>query len=156
VPVLAPVVDRAMRGYADSPWPQMIDQLRVGPPGWSPFRIEKVDELANGAELFVHHEDVRRGEPGWEPRRPEPARDDLLWDLLARTGRMMFRRSPAGIVLRRPSGEQQVVSTGRGVVTIVGEPSELLLVAFGRSAARVQYEGDPATVESVVTAERGI
>jgi uncharacterized protein (TIGR03085 family) len=156
VPVLAPVVDRAMRGYADTPWSEMIDQLRAGPPSWSPFRIEKVDEVANGAEFFVHHEDVRRGEPGWEPRPPEPARDDLLWDMLGRAGRMMFRRSPAGIVLRRPSGEQQVVSTGRGVVTIVGEPGELLMVAFGRSAARVQYEGDPTTVESVVNAERGI
>ncbi|WP_214405307.1 TIGR03085 family metal-binding protein [Pseudonocardia lacus] len=156
VPALGPVVDKAMRGYADTPWPEMIDQLRHGPPAWSPFRIGKVDEMANGAEFFVHHEDVRRGEPGWEPRPPDAARDDHIWDVLGRTGKLAFRRSPSGIVLRRPSGEQQVVSTGRGVVTIVGEPGELLLVAFGRSAARVQWEGDPATVESVVASDRGI
>lgn len=156
VPALGPVVDKAMRGYADTPWPEMIDQLRQGPPPWSPFRIDKVDELVNGAEFFVHHEDVRRGEPGWEPRAPQAERDELIWEVLGRTGKMAFRRSSAGIVLRRPSGEQQVVKTGPGLVTIVGEPGELLLFAFGRSAARVQYEGDPAAVESVVTSDRGI
>jgi len=156
VPALGPVVDKAMRGYADTPWPEMIDQLREGPPPWSPFRIGKVDELANGGEFFVHHEDVRRGEPGWEPRPPQAERDELIWTMLGRAGKMMFRRSSPGIVLRRPSGEQQVVKTGPGLVTIVGEPGELLLVAFGRSAARVQYEGDPALVESVATAERGV
>jgi uncharacterized protein (TIGR03085 family) len=156
VPALAPVLDKAMNGYADTPWPEMIDQLREGPPPWSPFRIGKVDELANGAEFFVHHEDVRRGEPDWEPRPPQAERDELIWNMLARTGKMAFRRSSPGIVLRRPSGQQQVVKTGPGLVTIVGEPGELLLVAMGRSAARVQYEGDPAAVESVVTSERGI
>lgn len=156
VPALAPVLDRAMRGYADTPWPEMIDQLRAGAPAWSPFRIGKVDEVANGAELFVHHEDVRRGEPGWQPRPPDPARDAQLWELLARSGRMLFRRSPVGIVLRRPTGEQQVIKTGPGVVTIVGEPGELAMIAFGRTAARVEYEGDPAAVESVTTAKRGV
>ena len=156
VSALGPVVDRAMRGYADTPWSEMIDQLRQGPPAWSPFRIGKGDERANGAEFFAPHEDGRRGEPGWEPRPPEAERDELIWDTLGRTGKMAFRRSAPGIVLRRPSGEQQVVKTGPGLVTIVGEPGELLLVAFGRSAARVQYEGDPSAVESVVTSDRGI
>jgi hypothetical protein len=41
-------------------------------------------------------------------------------------------------------------------VTIVGEPGELVLIAFGRTAARVEYEGDPAVVKEVVTARRGV
>jgi uncharacterized protein (TIGR03085 family) len=156
VPALAPVVDRAMRGYADTPWPEMIEQLRAGAPAWSPFRIEKVDELANGAELFVHHEDVRRGEPGWEPRPPDPVRDDQLWEMLVRTGRMMFRHSRVGISLRRQSGnQQQVIKAGPGLVTLIGEPGELTMVAFGRSAARVDYVGDPEAVDAVMTAKRG-
>jgi uncharacterized protein (TIGR03085 family) len=156
VPALAPVVERAMRGYATTSWPEMVGQLRAGAPTWSPYRIGKLDAIANGAEFFVHHEDVRRGEPGWEPRPPEPARDAQLWELLARMGRLLFRRSPSGIVLSRPSGEQQVIKTGPGVVTIVGEPSELVLIGFGRKAARVQFEGDPALVAAVASGNRGL
>jgi uncharacterized protein (TIGR03085 family) len=156
VPALAPVLDRAMRGYADTPWPEMIGQLRAGAPGWSPFRVAKVDELANGAELFVHHEDVRRGEPDWAPRPADATRDAQLWDLLGKQGKFFFRRSAPGIVLRRPSGEQQVIKTGPGVVTIVGEPSEVVMIAFGRSAAKVEWEGDETDVKAVATASRGV
>src|SRR5215207_11426266 len=53
VPALAPVVERAMRGFADTPWQEMIDQLRAGAPAWSPYRIGKLDAIANGAEFFV-------------------------------------------------------------------------------------------------------
>jgi uncharacterized protein (TIGR03085 family) len=156
VPALAPVVERAMRGFATTAWQEMVDQLRAGAPAWSPYRIGKLDAIANGAEFFVHHEDVRRGEPGWQPRPPDPVRDGQLWELLARMGRLLFRRSPSGIVLCRPSGEQQVVKTGPGVVTLVGEPGELVLTAFGRSAVRVQVEGDPAVVEAFASANRGL
>jgi len=156
VPALAPVVERAMRGFANTAWQEMIDQLRAGAPAWSPYRIGKLDAIANGAEFFVHHEDVRRGEPGWEPRPPDPARDGQLWELLARMGRLLFRRSPSGIVVSRPSGEQQVIKTGPGVVTIIGEPGELVLTAFGRKAARVQFEGEPTVVEAVASASRGL
>ena len=79
VPALNQVTERAMAKFADTPWPQMITQLRRGAPGWSPFRIGKVDEFANGGEFFVHHEDVRRGEPGCVPRPPDAVRDAQLW-----------------------------------------------------------------------------
>ena len=32
VPALAGVTDRAMRGYAGTPWPELVDLLRSGPP----------------------------------------------------------------------------------------------------------------------------
>ncbi|MHA6793342.1 TIGR03085 family metal-binding protein [Pseudonocardia bannensis] len=156
VPALAPVTERAMHGYADTPWQSMIDELRGGPPAWSPYRVGKVDEFANGAEFFVHHEDVRRGEPGWKPRDPDPERDAELWSLLARMGRVLFRRSPVGLVLRRPDGTQQVVRTGPGLVTVVGEPAELVLHAFGRRAAHVELEGAPVDVEAYRSADRGL
>jgi uncharacterized protein (TIGR03085 family) len=147
-----------MRGYTESgtPWPEQVDLFRAGPPAWSPYRIEHVNEVANGAEFFVHHEDVRRGEPGWAPRPPDPARDDALWTLLGRAGRWLYRGSPVGVVLRRPDGAQQVVKTGPGAVTVVGEPGELLLHAFGRDAVRVDVEGAPADVEALRAAPRGV
>jgi uncharacterized protein (TIGR03085 family) len=156
VPALAPVTEWAMRGYENVPWGEMVGQLRGGPPLWSPFRLGNVDEVANGIELFVHHEDVRRGVPGWQPRPADQERDEHLWTALTRMGRRLYRRSPVGIVLRRPSGAQHVITTGSGLVTIVGEPAELVLHAFGRDAVRVQLEGDAAAVAAVAEASRGI
>ena len=156
LPPLAPITERAMRGYATTPWSERVDLLRGGAPVWSPFRLRAVDELANGAELFVHHEDVRRGEPGWEPRPADPTRDEQLWALLKRMGRMLFKGDGPGVVLQRPSGERHVVTTGPGVVTLVGEPSELVLYGFGRDAARVEVDGTPTDVAAFTARSRGI
>lgn len=156
VPMLAPITERAMLGYADTPWDEMVGMLRSGAPVWSPYWIGKVDEFVNGAEFFVHHEDVRRGEPGWTPRDPDPKRDDALWTLLLRMGRLLHRRSRVGVVLRRPSGEQHVVNTGPGIVTIVGEPGELVLHAYGRDAARIAFEGAPSDLAKLDISPRGI
>lgn len=156
VPALAPLTERAMAGYAETPWSAMVDELRGGPPAWSPFRIGRVDETANGAEFFVHHEDARRGEPGWEPRPADRERDTRLWGLVTRTGRLFLRRSPVGVVARRPEGATHVLKTGPGLVTLVGEPGELVLHLFGRDAARVEIEGLPADVEAYEAVERGM
>jgi uncharacterized protein (TIGR03085 family) len=156
VPALSAVTAQAMRGYADTPWSQMVDELRSGPPAWSPFRIERVDELANDAELFVHHEDVRRGVPDWTPRIADETRDRALWALITtRLGRLLYRRSPVGVAVRRPSGEQAVVKTGRGLVTVEGEPGEILLHGCGRDAVHVELHGQPADVADLTAAPRG-
>jgi uncharacterized protein (TIGR03085 family) len=104
----------------------------------------------------VHHEDARRGEPGWAPRPPDQARDEALWSLLGRTGRLLLRRSPVGVAVRRPDGAQQVILTGPGLVTIVGEPGEIVLHVFGRDAVHVDVDGTPADVEAYRAAPRGI
>jgi uncharacterized protein (TIGR03085 family) len=155
IPFLAPLTERAMQGYADTAWKDMVEQLRSGPPAWSPSRIGRVDEAVNGAELFVHHEDVRRGRPGWEPRGADETRDGALWELVTRMGRLFYRRSPVGVVVRRPTGAQAVIKTGRGLVTIEGEPGEILLHAFGRDAARVELRGQPADVDALAGSARG-
>lgn len=156
VPFLAPVTDGAMRGYTAQPWSDAIALLRAGAPPWSPFRIGRVDEFGNAAEFFVHHEDLRRGVPGWEPREPDPVREAELWALLVRMGRVLHRHSPVGVVLRRPSGDEQVVKTGPGAVTIIGTPDELVLHAFGRAEVRVELEGSADDVERLAAAARGI
>src|ERR671914_1299617 len=94
IPALAAVTERAMRGYHDLPWAEAVQLFRGGPQAWSPMRIGSVDAAADGAEFFVHHEDVRRGEPGWEPRDPDGGRDAELWALVIRLGRGLYRRSP--------------------------------------------------------------
>ena len=155
VPALAGLTAQAMRGYDDTPWSQMVEELRAGPPAWSPLRFDRVDELANGMEFFVHHEDVRRGEPGWAPRGADETRDGALWDLVRRSGRMLYRRSPVGVAVRRTTGEQAVVKTGPGLVTIEGEPGEIVLHGCGRDAVRVELHGQPADVAALTAASRG-
>lgn len=156
VSALASLTDSAMASYASTPWRDNVERLRGGAPVWSPFRIGTVDALANGAEFFVHHEDVRRGRPGWKPRPPDTDRDDALWALLLRMGRLLHRGSPVGIVVRRPSGGSHVLRPGPGVVTIVGEPGELVLHAFGRDAVRIELEGAPADVAALASTSRGL
>ena len=156
IPFLAPVTERAMQGYGDTPWTDMVEQLRTGPPAWSPSRIARVDEAMNGAELFIHHEDVRRGVPGWEPRGADETRDGAVWETLTRMGRLLYRRSPVGVVVRRPTGEQAVIKTGSGLVTVEGEPGEILLHAFGRDAVQVELRGQPADVAALTESSRGV
>jgi uncharacterized protein (TIGR03085 family) len=153
---LAPLTERAMRGYDGMPWAERVTLLRNRAPLWSPFHLRAVDDLVNGAEFFVHHEDVRRGEPGWEPRPADATRDGQLWTLLQRMGRTLFKGVAPGVVLRRPSGEQHVVTTGSGVVTLVGEPGELVMFGFGRDAVRVELDGTEEDKRTLTSGKRGI
>jgi uncharacterized protein (TIGR03085 family) len=153
---LAGVTEHAMRSYATMPWADRVNLLRGGAPLWSPFRVPALDRLGNGGELFVHHEDVRRGRPGWAPRPAEPERDAELWALLQRMIKILYKGSPVGVTLVRPSGERLVAKAGQHSVTITGEPAELVLHGFGRDAVRVDVDGDPADVAALGTASRGV
>ncbi len=152
--VLAERTERVQREIADRPWPELVRLVRTGPPTWSPFRLPGIGELANGVEYFVHHEDLRRGRAGWEPRPPDNDRDATLWRMLRTVARLSFRRSTVGITLRRNEGDQTVVKKGPNPVTIVGEPGELVLYAFGRSAVRLSFNGDDAAVGIVQGLDR--
>jgi hypothetical protein len=61
-----------------------------------------------------------------------------------------------GVVVRRSTGEQAVIKTGSGLVTVEGEPGEILLHAFGRDAVRVELRGQPADVAALTESSRGV
>ncbi|CAM5233272.1 hypothetical protein SGRI78S_00777 [Streptomyces griseus subsp. griseus] len=87
----------------------------------------------------------------------DPVFSDVLWSRTERTARLLGRRSPVGLVLRRPDGRTAVAHKGAPVVTVTGEPAELLLYAFGRQdAADVEVVGDQAAVERLRAAELGM
>jgi uncharacterized protein (TIGR03085 family) len=151
---LAGYTEKVQGGYAAKPWDELVGLVRTGPPGWSPFAIPALGEVVNGAEYFVHHEDVRRGRPGWEPRPSDPARDAAAWSTVGRLGRMAYRRSPVGVVLRRPDGTEATVKRGPTTVTVIGEPGELLLHTFGRTEVQVTYEGDQHAIAVVQGLDR--
>ncbi|MGP4018157.1 TIGR03085 family metal-binding protein [Saccharopolyspora sp. 5N708] len=130
-------------------WPELIDQIRQGPPKWNPLGFSGVDEAVNAAEFYVHHEDVRRAQPDWQPRPSDPEREDALWKSLTRVAKMFYGRSPVGVVLRRADGTEIAAKRGPRTVRIIGEPSELILHAFSRRAAKVIFEGNDADVLAV-------
>jgi uncharacterized protein (TIGR03085 family) len=125
-------------------WPELLEQLRQGPPKWNPLAIGKVDELVNATEFYVHQEDVRRAQPNWEPRPTDPEREDVLWNSLAKVAKLVYSRSPVGVVLRRPDGTEIAAKRGPRTVRIIGEPSELVLHALGRRELKVTFEGNEA------------
>jgi uncharacterized protein (TIGR03085 family) len=140
---LAPRLDRVMAEYTDKPYEELIQLIRTGPPRFSPFSLKPVDEASNIIEFYVHTEDVRRAQPDWSPRDLDPVFQDALWSRLERTARLMGRGVPTGLVLRRPDGQTAVAHRGTPVVTVTGEPSELVLFCYGRqSAAKVDLDGD--------------
>ncbi|MFF5517425.1 TIGR03085 family metal-binding protein [Streptomyces coeruleorubidus] len=140
---LAPRLDRVMAEYTDKPYEELIQLIRTGPPRFSPFSLKPVDEMSNIIEFYVHTEDVRRAQPDWSPRELDPVFQDALWSRLERTARLMGRSVPTGLVLRRPDGQTAVAQRGTPVVTVTGEPSELVLFSYGRqNAAKVDLDGD--------------
>lgn len=154
IKAFAPYTTRVQKEFAAKPWDELVGLVRTGPPLWSPFAIPALGELVNGPEYFVHHEDLRRGRTGWEPRPPSPTRDDMMWSSVGRIGRMAFRRSPVGVVLRRPSGAEVMAHRGPTTVAVIGEPGELLLYAFGRGEVRVEYEGEQHAIGVVKGLDR--
>ncbi|KKD04360.1 TIGR03085 family metal-binding protein [Streptomyces sp. WM6386] len=140
---LASRLDKAMEEFTAKPYEELIQLIRTGPPRFSPFNLKQLDEASNTIEFYVHTEDVRRAQPDWTPRELDPVFQDALWTRLERTARLMGRSAPTGLVLRRPDGQTAVAHRGAPVVTVTGEPSELLLFLYGRhSAAQVELDGD--------------
>ncbi|MGW6361770.1 TIGR03085 family metal-binding protein [Streptomyces sp. NPDC055092] len=140
---LAQRLERVQAEFAEKPYDELIQLIRTGPPRFSPFSLKQIDEASNAVEFYVHAEDVRRAQPDWTPRELDPVFADVLWSRLERMARVIGRKSPVGLVLRRPDGRTAVAHKGTPVVTVTGEPAELLLFAFGRQdAARVETEGE--------------
>ncbi|MEV7237819.1 TIGR03085 family metal-binding protein [Streptomyces sp. NPDC051020] len=158
--VLSPLkirLERVQAEFAEKPYEELIQLIRTGPPRMSPFGLKQLDEAANTVEFYIHAEDVRRAQPDWSQRELDPVFADALWSRMEKAARLMGRKAPVGLVLRRPDGQTVVAHKGTPVVTVTGEPGELLLFASGRQdAARVEVEGDKEAVARLRTAELGM
>ncbi|MFJ3707623.1 TIGR03085 family metal-binding protein [Streptomyces sp. NBC_01387] len=150
-------LDRVHGEFASKPYEELIQLIRTGPPKFSPYALKQVDEGANTVEFFVHAEDVRRAQPEWSPRELDPVFAETLWKRLEKAARLMGRKAPVGLVLRRPDGQTAVAHRGTPVVTVTGEPGELLMFAFGRQdAAKVEVEGDKDASAKAIEANLGM
>jgi len=162
----AGVIVSALSGYTDKvqdkiagqKWERIVDQVRSGPPIWSPTRIDKVDRLANTTEFFVHLEDVRRAQPDWAARTLDDDLADDLYAALRRSAKMFARKAPAGITLEPDGGRAHVVANdAEPMVTVRGPVGELVLWIFGRQGhALVEYDGPDDAVEALRSASFGL
>ena len=146
-------VDKELR---ELPWSDLVQRVRQGAPKWNPLGIGAVDETVNSAEFYVHHEDVRRAEANWVARPSDPAREEALWKALGKVAKVFYGRSPVGVALRRPDGTEIAAKRGPRTVRVLGEPSELILHAFGRREAKVSFEGNEADVLAVEDLRRSV
>jgi uncharacterized protein (TIGR03085 family) len=156
---LARYTRRVQQGIkAHTSYRQLVQAIRTGPPRLSPMVIPGVDQRANFAEYFVHHEDVRRAQEGWQPRELDHRLADAVWDQLS-MARLMLRKVPVGIEFARDDVQEPAADRHRlrmtvrprtPVVTVVGAPAELLMWTFGRTgAAQVRIEGAEADVAAL-------
>ncbi|MGA9872714.1 MAG: TIGR03085 family metal-binding protein [Rhodococcus sp. (in: high G+C Gram-positive bacteria)] len=153
LPVLSGYTERVQSRVAERPFAELVDEIASGPPIWSPFKL--LDPVVNVGEMFVHHEDLRRGSGEWAPRTLSTDMQNRLWSLAGLVGKLAYRLSPVGVELRTPDGRTSTVkkSGGRRVV-LTGQPSELLLHAFGRSAVELESQGDDADIAAVHQLDR--
>jgi uncharacterized protein (TIGR03085 family) len=156
IPAFAGHTQRVQDGYAKRPWAELIAMVRKGPSPFWPTSIGPLDELTNGSEFLVHHEDVRRAQPDWEPRAADPERDAKVWKAVGQTAKLSYRKSPAGVVLRTPDGREVTAKTAADTVTVIGEPMELLLYGFGRDAVKLSFEGTDTAITALKGAKRGM
>jgi uncharacterized protein (TIGR03085 family) len=134
-------------------WDALLDKVASGPPVYSPLKL--LDSVANIAEMFIHHEDVRRAQSDWEPRLLEPPLADSLARMLPLMGRMTLGKLPGRVALRTPAGKTVLTAGSGPAVTVTGAPEELLLFASGR-LAQVEFDGDAAAVQAVREAPKGL
>lgn len=159
IPGLAARTERALEEYAALPWPDLVELVRTGPPTWSPVRLGPLDHAVNLIEFFIHHEDVLRAEAVGPQREVSDELQGALWSGLTRLGKVLFRRARTGVVLLAPDHGRYAAHgpTGLGTVILQGEPTELMLAAYGRSrVAALEPQGSPEAVEALMSSRLGL
>jgi uncharacterized protein (TIGR03085 family) len=148
---------KVQAGLAATPWSELVERLRSGPPLVSPTRVGAVDRLVNTVEFFVHHEDVRRAAPEWTPRDLDADLTRDLTSALQRMSRLLVRRAPVGVVFEPTGGHPITARRGEPSVTVRGPIGELVLFAYGRGHhARVDLDGPPDAIASLRDARLGM
>jgi uncharacterized protein (TIGR03085 family) len=155
IPKFADYTERVQHQVAaENDWNVLLDQIASGPPLLSPFKL--LDPIVNVAEMFIHHEDVRRAQSGWEPRRLDEGTTAALARQVGLMARMTMSKTPAHVSLRTPDGKT-LTTLGKGsTVVITGDPGELLMFISGRDENKLTFSGDDDAVTAVRKGSRGL
>ena len=145
VPALASWTQKVQDRAAAKNWPDLVSEVRHGPPRWSPAAIPAVDEAMNTIEYFVHHEDVRRAQPEWGVRHLDAGFTADLWSRLPLFGKLLTRSCPVGVVVSPTDGPAAGTDTRRcdraSSVRLSGPVGEIVLALFGRTTRGVDMMG---------------
>ncbi|AWT51766.1 TIGR03085 family metal-binding protein [Mycolicibacterium smegmatis] len=155
LPQLAGYTEKVQQQVTDSTdWPALLERIASGPPLLSPFKL--LDPLVNVAEMFIHHEDVRRAQPDWSPRVLDDETANAVARQVPMMARMTMAKSPVRVALTTPEGKT-LATAGKGpAVTVTGAPGELLLFVAGRDQVRVEFTGDENSIAALRAARRGL
>jgi uncharacterized protein (TIGR03085 family) len=136
----------------------VVERVRTGP-GFGPMAIRPVGRLANTIEFVVHHEDVRRP-AGLGPRPDDEPLQQAVWGLLRRSAKLLVapgHLGDTGLDLVWPGADPVRASGKGGGAVLTGDPVEILLFLYGRTAdAHAVLSGDPVAIEKVQQASFGI
>ena len=155
---LAGYTEKARQQVLRKRYDELVATFRKGPPVWTWSAIPVLGDRANLFEFYVHHEDVRRAAEGWQPRPHDQRLEDALWSGLATTSKLTLRKSPVGVVLAPANRDEVIARKGEPSVRLVGEPSEIALLVFGRPTNRthVVIQGAGPDIAAFEAAERGL
>lgn len=157
LPPLAAVTERAMARVRTLPWGEQVQMLRSGPPAWNPMGWPGIEGVGNGAEFFVHHEDVRRAASDWQPRDLDAVTAQRIRALVGSPIlRMAVRRLSCGVLVELPDGSRLTLRKASPAVVVRGEPQEVLLWAFGRSQVRLDISGEPQALAALKSGRLGL
>jgi uncharacterized protein (TIGR03085 family) len=144
---------KVIEGYLARPWDEVVQMYRSGAPWWSPAHLDKVDDLMNGVEFFIHHEDVRRARPEWEPRTLSDSDTAELTKVVDSFYiKRAVKKAGIGVTVALPDGRRIELRAGDPTVVVTGEPGEILIWASGRPAAKVELTGSQQGVEALEAA----
>ncbi|HRC64212.1 MAG TPA: TIGR03085 family metal-binding protein [Dermatophilaceae bacterium] len=156
VPRLQARLERAQDELAATDFGELVERVRSGPPRWSAAGVPAVDEAMNRMEFFVHHEDVLRGDPTTPRRDLDPGLAKAVWSGLIRTGGLLYRRAPVGVILVADGVGRQVVRrpSDVGSAVVRGSVAELVMYSYGRKrAADVKITGPQAAVAALTATD---
>ncbi|MDQ1306319.1 MAG: hypothetical protein QG671_2151 [Actinomycetota bacterium] len=155
---LAGWTDKVQAAAARKPFPELVSQVRSGPPRLSVFSLPGADAAANTLEYFVHHEDVRRAQPGWSPRELPSESRSILWKRLRASSKMLFRNATMDVVLDPTDVEDAgPIPDHPGAVVLKGPVAELTMHAHGRSeVVDLEFLGDQSVVDLYLSSARGV
>jgi uncharacterized protein (TIGR03085 family) len=155
IPPLRAHGERVRLAKAAEPWEKVLHEVRT-PPWWSPVGNPLTDEIINGGEFFIHHEDARRGRAGWEPRALPAADQQSLWKATRMTARLVLGRLRMPVRVS-PDGFDGLDVGTEPRVTLAGPVGELALFLSGRQrASRATVEGPDDVAEKLRTADLGL
>ena len=118
---------------AETPYTELVDRLRAGPPRLSTFAVPRLEQAFNALEFLVHHEDVRRAQPGWQPRALPRWAEDQVWARLSLMAKLVARKCDVAVRLVRSDDVATITAhKGPAPALVTGLPSEITLYMLGR------------------------